>query len=122
MAQASSTQFKVGAPILLDATGSADPENDSLTYQWTLSKAPPGSAALITNAGAAQATLVPDVPGDYEVTLTVSDFLGAGAPARLTITVAPAPILEVPVLSQEGALLLAMLLMIAALSVLRRAG
>ena len=121
-AQASSTQVKVGTPIALDAAGSADPENDPLTYQWTLSKAPPGSAAVITNAGTAQATLVPDVPGDYEVTLTVSDFLGAGAPASLTITVAPVPILEVPVLSQEGALLLAMLLMIAALSVLRRAG
>jgi hypothetical protein len=119
-AQASNTQGRVGAPIVLDATGSTDPENDSLTYQWTLSQAPPGSAAILTNAGTARATLVPDVPGEYEATLTVSDPLGAGAPVHLTITAVPAPIVEVPALSHEGALLLVMLLTIAALGRPRR--
>ena len=121
-AQASSAQVEPGTPVVLNAASSADPENDPLTYQWTLSKAPLGSAAIITNAGSALATLVPDVPGDYEVTLTVSDFLGAGAPVRLAITVAPISVAEVPVISKEGALLFAALLMIAALGVLRRAG
>jgi len=41
---------------------------------------------------------------------------------RLAITVAAISIAEVPVLSKEGALLFVMLLMIAALGVLRRAG
>jgi hypothetical protein len=121
-AQASGIQVKVGTSIVLDAASSADPENDSLTYQWTLSKAPPGSAAIINNAGTSLATLVPDIPGDYEVILTVSDFLGAGTPARLAITGEPIPAAEVPVTSKEGALLLATLLMIAALGMLRRAG
>jgi hypothetical protein len=121
-AQASATQVEVGTSIVLDAAGSTDPENDSLTYQWTLSKAPPGSAAIITHAGTSLAALVPDVPGDYEVTLTVSDFLGAGAPVRLAITGAAIPIAEVPVISKEGALLFAMLLMIAALVMMRHAG
>ncbi len=121
-AQASDTQVKVGTSIVLDATSSADPENDSLTYQWTLSKAPPGSAAILTQAGTALATLVPDVPGDYEVTLTVSDFLGAGTPVRLAITAAPILAAEISVTSKEGALLFATLLTIAALGLLRRAG
>jgi len=56
------------------------------------------------------------------VILTVSDFLGAGTPARLAITGQPVPAAEVPVTSKEGALLLATLLMIAALGMLRRAG
>ena len=121
-AQASGAQVEPGTPVMLNAASSADPENDPLTYQWTLSKAPLGSAAILTNAGSALATLVPDVAGDYEVTLTVSDSLGAGAPVRLAITVAPVSIAEVPVVSKEGALIFVTLLMIAALGVLRRAG
>src|SRR5436309_670382 len=57
-AQASSAQVEPGTPVVLNAASSADPENDPLTYQWTLSKAPLGSAAIITNAGSALATLV----------------------------------------------------------------
>jgi N-acetylneuraminic acid mutarotase len=122
VARASDTEVKVGTAVVLDAAGSADPENDSLIYQWTLSKAPAGSAAILTHAGTSLATLVPDVPGDYEVTLTVSDSLGAGPPVRLAITGAPLSAAEIPVTSKEGALLFATLLMIAALGVLRRSG
>ena len=121
-AQASAAAVKLGTPVALDGANSTDLENDPLTYQWALSTAPPGSAAIIANAGAALATLVPDVPGDYEVTLTVSDLVGAGAPVRLAIAVAPISVAEVPALSTKGALLLATLLMVAALGALRRAG
>jgi hypothetical protein len=119
-ARASARVVKLVTPVFFDGAGSADPENDPLTYQWTLVTAPSGSTANLTQAGTARATLVPDVPGDYTVTLTVSDFLGAGAPVFLTITATPFLAIEVPALSKEGILAFAALLTLAALGVLRR--
>jgi hypothetical protein len=119
-AHTGSPLVQLGNPVAFDGAGSTDPENDPLTYQWTLSSAPSGSTATLTHAGTAQATLVPDLPGTYKVTLTVSDFLGAGAPVTVTVTALPIQVVEVPALSKAGALAFAGLLSLAALSLLRR--
>ncbi len=121
-AQASASTVPVGTPVLLDGAGSTDPEGDPLTYQWTLTSRPTGSTAVLANAGTAHASLVPDLPGEYRVILTVSDVLGAGTPSTLTITGAPIPVTDVPTLSGTGALMLAALMMLAALALLRRVG
>jgi hypothetical protein len=121
-AQASGPRVILGGSVTFGAACSSDSESDPLTYQWTLSQRPPGSAASLTGAATVQATLVPDLPGDYAVTLTVSDRLGTGAPVRLTITAAPGVVATIPTLSSSGALGLAALLILAALGTLRRAG
>ncbi len=62
--------------VLLDGTGSLDPEDDALTYRWTFLKVPAGSAlgdANISGADAAEAYITPDVAGIYEVSLVVDD-------------------------------------------------
>jgi hypothetical protein len=119
-AQASGPQVVLGGSVTFGAACSSDPESDPLTYQWTLSQKPPGSAASLAGATTTHATLVPDLPGDYEVTLTVSDRLGAGAPVRLTIIAAPGAVATIPTLSASGALALGALLILAALGTLRR--
>jgi hypothetical protein len=119
-AHTGSPLLQLGSPVALDAAGSADPENDPLTYQWMLASAPSGSTATLTHAGTAQAILVPDVPGTYKVTLTVSDFLGAGAPVSVTVTALPIQVVDVPALSKAGALAFSVLLSLAALYALRR--
>ena len=63
----------VGEPIVLDGTGSSDPDGDSLTFSWTLSVRPATSSATLVNATSSTPTLTPDVPGTYEVGLVVSD-------------------------------------------------
>ena len=76
----------IGQAVNFDGGGSTDPEMDPLTYAWTITAAPPGSTAVLVGANTATPSLAPDLEGDYEVTLTVSDFLGAGTPDTVEIT------------------------------------
>lgn len=117
---ASSTLAQVGIWIELDGQVSSDPENDSLTYVWSLEQVPDGSQASLPDPTAAQTRLLLDRPGEYRVRLVVSDSLGEGPSATVTITGTPIPVLEVPTLAVRGRLLLIMALALAALALLRR--
>jgi hypothetical protein len=75
-----------GTTVPLDASASTDPENDALTYFWTITSAPGGSTATIVGADTATPSLVPDLDGLYLVTLEVSDFVGPGLPDVVGIT------------------------------------
>lgn len=75
-----------GTATQCDASGSSDPENDVLTFEWTIVSAPPGSTATLSNPYAKTASLTPDLEGVYEISLTVSDFIGAGAPDLVKVT------------------------------------
>ncbi len=66
----------VGDSVTLDGTASTDPENDPLTYQWTLSSVPAGSVAALTGDTTSNPQFIPDLPGSYIVDLIVDDGLG----------------------------------------------
>jgi hypothetical protein len=59
-------------PVSFDATGSGDPDGDTLSYTWSLVAAPPTSVASLAGGGA-QIDFTPDVPGTYRVQVTVGD-------------------------------------------------
>ena len=66
----------VGDTASLDGTGSSDPDGDPLTYSWTFTSMPSGSAitdADLVGASSATPSFDPDVAGDYELELTVDD-------------------------------------------------
>ncbi len=63
----------VDETIQLDGTDSTDPDGGDLTYTWSFLSRPTNSAAMLVDADAAEAELIPDLPGLYEVQLTVSD-------------------------------------------------
>ena len=71
--------------LVFDGTGSTDPLGQDLTYEWSLSSAPSGSAAVIDDPGDGTALVTPDAVGDYEVRLIVEAEDGRrSAPARTT--------------------------------------
>lgn len=77
----------VGQPLELDGSKSSDPDSQSLRFRWTLSEAPSGSLAALGQANAARASLLPDRPGRYVVSLLVSDGVLDSAAVSLPIDV-----------------------------------
>ena len=75
----------VGNVSHFDGSGSTDPESDELTYSWSITAAPLGSTAALVGADTANPSLTTDVEGSFEVTLTVSDFLGPGEPVTVSL-------------------------------------
>jgi chitinase len=65
-------QAQLGSAVLLDASASVDPDGDALSYLWRL-ETPAGSHARLGDTSSAVVSFTPDVAGDYEVQLLVSD-------------------------------------------------
>ncbi len=74
--------------VSLDGSGSNDPDNDPLTYNWTLISAPAGSSASLANGTQSNPTFTADVDGVYLVQLVVNDGSTDSAPSTVTITAA----------------------------------
>jgi hypothetical protein len=56
----------------LNGSGS-DPDNDPITFAWSVASAPLGSTATISNPNIANPTFTPDIKGVYELSLIVTD-------------------------------------------------
>lgn len=74
--------------VLLDGSGSSDPEGDELTFAWEKVS---GRPIELDGANTAQATFVAEESGTFEFELTVTDPEGAIGQDTVTITVAPEP-------------------------------
>ncbi len=76
------------AAVTLDGSNTSDPNSPalSLTYEWSLTQAPVGSALTttsISSAGAAKAQFTPDVAGDYTFNLRVTNSVGSSDAATV---------------------------------------
>lgn len=78
-----SSPAAIGAPVLLDASRSTDPNGDALTYAWDLD----GDGLYDDGDGAAQQTVTYDTSGRFKVGVQVSDGHGGTAIVKGTITV-----------------------------------
>jgi RHS repeat-associated protein/uncharacterized repeat protein (TIGR01451 family) len=77
----------VGDMVQLDGRRSSDADGDPLTFRWSFTTRPPGSAAQLAHPDTAQPTFVPDVAGTYVAQLIVNDGTADSAPDTVVVTV-----------------------------------
>ena len=75
-----------GMTVQLDGTGSTDVDGDPLSYFWSLTSIPAGSAATITEPTVVLPTLDIDLPGSYIVQLVVNDGSLDSVPDTMVIS------------------------------------
>ena len=67
------TEVSVDTVVELDGSLSSDPDGDPLTFYWELTSVPSGSSASFIDEDTEFPSFWPDVPGEFEATLTVDD-------------------------------------------------
>ncbi|MBI3186024.1 MAG: PKD domain-containing protein [Myxococcales bacterium] len=77
----------IGTAAALDGSASYDPEGMTLTYAWSFTSKPTGSAATLTGANTVSPSFTPDVSGIYRIKLVVTDMgMKQSAPALVEVT------------------------------------
>lgn len=63
----------VGEEVVLDASGSNDPDSDGLSYSWSITSQPDGASPTLSRADNVAARFQTDTAGTYELEVVVSD-------------------------------------------------
>ncbi len=78
---------ETGSVVQLNGSASRDADGDALTYSWSFTSRPAGSAAVLSSPTAISPNFVADLAGSYVAQLIVSDASLSSAPATVLVTV-----------------------------------
>jgi RHS repeat-associated protein len=84
-----------GERVQLSGAGSSDPQNRPLSYAWSLTLQPDGSAIGLSNPNSATPSFTPTVAGLYRVQLIVNNGTLPSAPSTVEVSVVPPPAAQV---------------------------
>lgn len=91
----------VGEVVTLEGSASADPEGANLTYAWSLTTKPAGSAVHLSDETGAAPTFIPDLAGTYTARLVVNDGALNSEPDTTVVTVT-APVINSAPIARAG--------------------
>jgi hypothetical protein len=78
----------ISVTVLLNGSGSSDPDGDALAHSWSFTSRPTGSTATLAGAMTVTPNFSPDLAGVYIVRLVVNDGRVDSAPSTVEITAA----------------------------------
>ena len=81
----------VGEEVQLNGSGSTDVDGDLLSFAWSLTSSPAGSAATLSSTSAINPTFVVDLPGTYVAELIVDDGFVPSVADTVQITTVNSP-------------------------------
>lgn len=87
-------EVSVGQTVTLNSGESIDLTGEGFTSSWSFAALPEGSNATLNNANSETATFTPDVAGDYQINLTISNSLGESSDG-LTVTATASGTMEI---------------------------
>lgn len=76
----------MGTTAALDGSASSDANGDTLTYAWTLTTVPAGSAAILSSSTSVNPTFTADIAGTFVATLVVNDGKDNSTAKTMAIT------------------------------------
>jgi hypothetical protein len=82
---------RVSDRVVLDGSGSQDPDGDPLTYRWSFDARPPGSVAELSDPTEVRPNFIVDVPGRYVLSLVVHDGTTWSHPDVVEVTTENTP-------------------------------
>lgn len=82
--------------VTLDASASTDANNDKLKFAWSIIAKPGTSLSTLQSSAASKPYFVPDVAGNYTLSLVVSDSSLASRTTTISVTVSSAAITPIP--------------------------
>jgi hypothetical protein len=77
-----------GQTVVLDGSGSVDPDGDPVVFSWEIVTRPIDSNAQLSDPKAVRPNFTADMPGAYEFSLTLDDGYVLGAPDHVTVSTA----------------------------------
>lgn len=84
-------RVEVGGTAALNGSASTDVDGDILSYSWSFTSVPAGSAATLINPSAVAPTFVPDVTGRYVLQLVVHDGRTLSQPDTVAVSTENTP-------------------------------
>ena len=80
-------QVSRSTTIHLDGTASSDPDDDTITYAWSIVSRPTGSTSTLDNPTSPTPQILADQVGDFVFSLIVSDGFLTSAPDQVVVKV-----------------------------------